>query len=46
MDDNAESVADSSVNNLSTASVTSSVLNYRMINGRRYHSDVGNAAYW
>ena len=31
---------------LSTASVSSSILNYRTIHGRRYHSEVGNAQYW
>ena len=30
----------------STASITSSILNYRTINGRTYHSERGNAAYW
>lgn len=30
----------------STASVTSSILNYRLLHGRRYHSDIGNVAYW
>ncbi|MBE3048025.1 hypothetical protein IMZ48_37055 [Candidatus Bathyarchaeota archaeon] len=32
--------------NLSTSSITSSILNYRTLHGRRYHSEVGNAAYW
>lgn len=36
----AESVA------ISTASLTSSILKYRKIHGRTYHSDVGNADYW
>ncbi|KAF6520475.1 hypothetical protein HZS61_016892 [Fusarium oxysporum f. sp. conglutinans] len=30
----------------STASITSSILHYRTINGRTYHSERGNAAYW
>ncbi|KAL1854083.1 hypothetical protein VTK73DRAFT_8805 [Phialemonium thermophilum] len=30
----------------STASLSSSLLNYRTIQGRRYHSDQGNAQYW
>ncbi|KAH7127865.1 S-adenosyl-L-methionine-dependent methyltransferase [Dactylonectria estremocensis] len=30
----------------STASITSSILNYRTIQGRTYHSDRGNALYW
>ncbi|KFA51585.1 hypothetical protein S40293_03925 [Stachybotrys chartarum IBT 40293] len=30
----------------STASMTSSILHYRTINGRTYHSDRGNAEYW
>ncbi|SPO03577.1 related to TAM domain methyltransferase [Cephalotrichum gorgonifer] len=30
----------------STASITSSVLNYRMLHGRRYHSEIGHASYW
>ncbi|KAF5023289.1 hypothetical protein F66182_4670 [Fusarium sp. NRRL 66182] len=30
----------------STASITSSILQYRSINGRTYHSERGNAAYW
>jgi len=30
----------------STASLTSTILNYRKIHGRTYHSDVGNAEYW
>jgi hypothetical protein len=30
----------------STASLSSSILEYRTINGRRYHSDQGNAEYW
>ncbi|KAF5695635.1 methyltransferase [Fusarium denticulatum] len=30
----------------STASITSSILHYRTITGRTYHSERGNAAYW
>ncbi|KAF4998889.1 hypothetical protein FGRMN_2820 [Fusarium graminum] len=30
----------------STASITSSILHYRTINGRTYHGERGNAAYW
>ncbi|EFX01042.1 methyltransferase type 12 [Grosmannia clavigera kw1407] len=30
----------------STASITSSILQYRTINGRTYHSDMGNNNYW
>ncbi|KPM41031.1 hypothetical protein AK830_g5545 [Neonectria ditissima] len=30
----------------STASITSSILQYRTINGRTFHSDRGNAVYW
>ncbi|KAF5724613.1 mRNA 3 end-processing YTH1 [Fusarium mundagurra] len=30
----------------STASMTSSILNYRTIKGRTYHSERGNAEYW
>ncbi|KAL5613289.1 hypothetical protein FOVSG1_002352 [Fusarium oxysporum f. sp. vasinfectum] len=30
----------------STASITSSILQYRNINGRTYHRDIGNAQYW
>ncbi|KAG9499285.1 hypothetical protein J7337_010104 [Fusarium musae] len=30
----------------STASVSSSILNYRTINGRTFHSERGNATYW
>ncbi|KAF4500228.1 hypothetical protein FAGAP_3561 [Fusarium agapanthi] len=30
----------------STASITSSILQYRNINGRTYHHDIGNAQYW
>jgi hypothetical protein len=30
----------------STASITSSILQYRTIKGRTYHSERGNAFYW
>ena len=30
----------------STASITSSILNYRTLKGRTYHSERGNALYW
>ena len=30
----------------STASIASSILRYRTIHGRRFHSDTGNALYW
>ncbi|KAK1762737.1 S-adenosyl-L-methionine-dependent methyltransferase [Phialemonium atrogriseum] len=30
----------------STASLTSSILHYRTLHGRRYHSERGNAQYW
>ncbi|RSM01311.1 hypothetical protein CEP52_008577 [Fusarium oligoseptatum] len=33
-------------NNSSTASLASTILEYRMLNGRRYHSERGNAQYW
>ncbi|KAK0617645.1 hypothetical protein B0T14DRAFT_273875 [Immersiella caudata] len=43
-----DSDADSSLGTLSdsTASITSSILRYRMIHGRTYHSERGNAQYW
>lgn len=43
--DDAESALGESVAS-TTASVSSSILNYRTLHGRRYHSEVGNAAYW
>ncbi|KAF6524966.1 hypothetical protein HZS61_010761 [Fusarium oxysporum f. sp. conglutinans] len=46
-DDNAD--ADSTLdpdNASSTASITSSILEYRTIHGRTYHSEQGNAQYW
>lgn len=43
--DDAESTIDESVPS-STASVSSSILNYRTLHGRRYHSEIGNASYW
>lgn len=30
----------------STASIASSILHYRTIHGRTYHSERGNASYW
>jgi hypothetical protein len=30
----------------STASISSSILNYRTINGRTFHGERGNATYW
>jgi hypothetical protein len=30
----------------STASLSSSILKYRSIHGRTYHSEIGNAQYW
>ncbi len=30
----------------STASISSTILQYRTINGRTYHSERGNAQYW
>ena len=30
----------------SSASLTSTILRYRTLHGRTYHSDVGNAQYW
>ncbi|CZR37877.1 uncharacterized protein FPRO_06932 [Fusarium proliferatum ET1] len=46
-DDNSD--ADSTLdpdNASSTASITSSILEYRTIHGRTYHSEQGNAQYW
>ncbi|KAH6999419.1 S-adenosyl-L-methionine-dependent methyltransferase [Ilyonectria destructans] len=45
----AEDDADSSLGDdaaSSTASITSSILEYRTIQGRTYHRDIGNAQYW
>ncbi|KAK7433047.1 hypothetical protein QQZ08_000520 [Neonectria magnoliae] len=42
-DDGDSSLGDSSE---STASISSSILNYRTIHGRTYHKDIGNAQYW
>ncbi|KAJ9155342.1 Methyltransferase domain-containing protein [Pleurostoma richardsiae] len=44
-DSDADSAVGSDVAS-STESVTSSILHYRTILGRTYHSDVGNAQYW
>ncbi|KAJ4328937.1 hypothetical protein N0V84_000506 [Fusarium piperis] len=43
-----EDDADSAIedNGSSTASLSSSILQYRTIHGRTYHSDRGNAEYW
>ncbi|KAI8681068.1 hypothetical protein NCS55_00356600 [Fusarium keratoplasticum] len=41
----ADSIVDAD-NNSSTASVTSSILEYRTIHGRTYNSEQGNAQYW
>ena len=30
----------------STASVASSMYNYRMLHGRRYHGEIGDVSYW
>ena len=43
--DGDSAVADDDYGN-STASLSSSVLHYRTIHGRTYHSDRGNAQYW
>ncbi|KAH7140975.1 S-adenosyl-L-methionine-dependent methyltransferase [Dactylonectria macrodidyma] len=44
-DDDADSAVGDD-NASSTASITSSILRYRTINGRTYHSEQGNAEYW
>lgn len=43
-----EDDADSAIgdNSSSTASLSSSILHYRTINGRTFHSERGNAQYW
>ncbi|KAF5637889.1 L-ascorbate oxidase [Fusarium sp. NRRL 52700] len=43
--DDADSTLDPD-NASSTASITSSILEYRTIHGRTYHSEQGNAQYW
>ncbi|PKS09629.1 hypothetical protein jhhlp_004248 [Lomentospora prolificans] len=43
-DDNDSSYGDDAAS--STASLSSSILQYRTINGRTYHSEQGNAQYW
>ncbi|KAJ9156093.1 Methyltransferase domain-containing protein [Pleurostoma richardsiae] len=43
-DDNDSSLGDDAVS--STASITSSILRYRTVLGRTYHSERGNAQYW
>ena len=45
LEDDVESTFAESVNT-STASISSSILNYRTLHGRRFHSEVGNASYW
>ncbi|KAJ3535436.1 hypothetical protein NM208_g7135 [Fusarium decemcellulare] len=44
-DSDADSTLDAD-NASSTASITSSILHYRTIHGRSYHSEQGNAQYW
>ncbi|KAH7142171.1 S-adenosyl-L-methionine-dependent methyltransferase [Dactylonectria macrodidyma] len=44
-DDDADSTLENDVES-STASITSSILHYRTIQGRTYHSERGNASYW
>ncbi|KAH7185148.1 S-adenosyl-L-methionine-dependent methyltransferase [Fusarium flagelliforme] len=44
-DDDTDSTLESDVES-STASMSSSILNYRTIKGRTYHSERGNAEYW
>lgn len=43
-DDDADSAIEDNAS--STASLSSSILQYRTIHGRTYHSDQGNAEYW
>ncbi|KAM6510558.1 hypothetical protein FSOLCH5_011003 [Fusarium solani] len=43
-DDDADSAIEDNAS--STASLSSSILQYRTIHGRTYHSDRGNAEYW
>ena len=43
-DDNDSSLGDDAAS--STASLATSILKYRTINGRTYHSERGNAQYW
>lgn len=44
-DDDADSAIVESIKS-ATTSVTSSILAYRTLHGRRYHSEVGQATYW
>ncbi|PKS05134.1 hypothetical protein jhhlp_008501 [Lomentospora prolificans] len=44
-DDDAESAV-GSLDPSSTASISSSILKYRTLHGRRFHSEIGNANYW
>ncbi|KAK0613250.1 S-adenosyl-L-methionine-dependent methyltransferase [Immersiella caudata] len=48
LDESYEDDADSALDDAatSTASITSSILNYRKIHGRTFHSDQGNAQSW
>ena len=41
-----QSESDSLVNSTLASSITSSILKYRTIQGRKYHSESGNAQYW
>jgi len=43
-DDNADSALGTAQS--STSSIASTILNYRTLLGRRYHSEIGNAKYW
>ncbi|MBE3045662.1 hypothetical protein IMZ48_24570 [Candidatus Bathyarchaeota archaeon] len=45
-DNDAESALGEEMFSPSTASVSSSIFNCRTLHGRRYHSEIGNAAYW
>ncbi|KAJ9151267.1 Methyltransferase domain-containing protein [Pleurostoma richardsiae] len=45
-DDDRDSALGDDDNDTSTASITSSILHYRTIQGRTYHSERGNAKYW
>lgn len=44
-DDDAHSLSEESLNS-STASVTSSIFEYRKLHGRTYHREIGSAQYW
>ncbi|KAM0492354.1 hypothetical protein ACHAP8_010041 [Fusarium lateritium] len=45
LDDDAHSLSEESLNS-STASVTSSIFEYRKLHGRTYHREIGSAQYW